>query len=428
MMRMDQNVCMVGLGYVGLPTSLLIADAGHNVVGFDVNPAVVKSLNECIVPIKEPGLDEILARSRAAGLFRASDEPVSADVFLIAVPTPITSDKKADLRFVEAASASLVPHLQRGNLVVLESTVPPGCTTNVVAPILERSGLKAGEDFYLAHCPERVLPGEALRELRHNSRVIGGLTARCAERARSFYSTFTCGKLFTTGVPQAEMVKLSENAYRDANLAFVHALTSICESAGVDVREVIELANHHPRVNMLSPGAGVGGHCIPVDPWFLIEAFPERAEFLRVARLVNDARPLEIARSVIESVKARGAAKVALLGITYKANVCDVRESPALQVYDQLNAAGLSVFPTDPVVNGRSPVKTYPLDEALRDADAVVGLVAHDQFQQITEAELLKACGKRPFVLDACGMWQGFDRGARPLRCTGSVPANSISE
>ena len=275
-MNNSTKVCVIGLGYVGLPTSLLLSKAGHHVHGFDVNPATVKSLNQGIATLKEPGLHEALQQAHVNGNFVASETPSQADVFLIAVPTPVSKRKKADLRFVEAATASIVPYIKSGNLIIVESTVPPGCCQEVVASILRGSGLEAGTDYHLAHCPERVLPGNALYELAHNPRIIGGYSEKCAKRAEDFYRTFVMGEIFTTGLYEAELAKLTENAYRDVNLAFVNTLAAICEEIDVDVERVIELANHHPRVNLLKPGPGVGGHCIPVDPWFLVEPLPSR--------------------------------------------------------------------------------------------------------------------------------------------------------
>lgn len=404
------NVCVVGLGYVGLPVSLLLCASGIRVMGYDVNLRIVEALRSGVVTIKEPGLQAILKESLKRGLFEAHTVPQKADVYVIAVPTPITEDKKAELSYVQSATRSILPLIKPGDLVILESTVPPRCTRDVVGGILEESGLKAGIDFALAHCPERVLPGNALGELRGNARTVGGATPKCAERAADFYRSFVRGEIITTGLLEAEISKLAENAYRDANLAFANSLAAVCEAAGVSAHEVIVLANKHPRVNVLQPGPGVGGHCIPVDPWFLVEAFPEEADFMKSARIANDRRPFQIVEAVLEYARERGVANpvVTVLGITYKANVCDVRESPALVAIAELEKRGASVRVCDPVANGRSPVKSLELNDAVRGADVVVALVAHDQFRFVTP-ELLGSYndGRVPLLFDACGVWTG---------------------
>ena len=406
-MNNSTKVCVIGLGYVGLPTSLLLSKAGHHVHGFDVNPATVKSLNQGIATLKEPGLHEALQQAHVNGNFVASETPSQADVFLIAVPTPVSKRKKADLRFVEAATASIVPYIKSGNLIIVESTVPPGCCQEVVASILRGSGLEAGTAYHLAHCPERVLPGNALYELAHNPRIIGGYSEKCAKRAEDFYRTFVMGEIFTTGLYEAELAKLTENAYRDVNLAFVNTLAAICEEIDVDVERVIELANHHPRVNLLKPGPGVGGHCIPVDPWFLVERFPAETLLLRTARAVNDERPYRIVEKVLDQLEQSDVAEptVAALGVTYKANVCDVRESPALEIVEILQKKGVNVKVCDPVANGRSPIPSLPLEQALQGADLVLGLVGHDCFKSLDPEIVESMTGKPSAVIDACGLW-----------------------
>lgn len=399
---------MVGLGYVGLPTSLLLAAAGHQVHGFDVNPATVKSLNEGIAHLKEPGLMEALFEAQRRELFEASEEPAACDIYLLAVPTPVGQNKRADLKFLQAAAASIVSYLKPGDLVIVESTVPPGCCEKIVAPILSGSELVPGKDIFLAHCPERVLPGNALYELEHNPRIIGGLTQQCAEQAADFYRSFVKGEIFLTGLFEAELAKLTENAYRDVNLAFVNSLAAICEEIDIDVERVIELANHHPRVNLLKPGAGVGGHCIPVDPWFLIQEFPAETMLLRTARAINDHRPHRIVESLLDKLYQEGIenAKIAALGVTYKENVCDVRESPALEIVKLLKERNLNVSVCDPVANGRSPYKVQPLKEALEGADVVLALVAHDYFKKYPKHELQTLTGKEALFFDACGLWK----------------------
>lgn len=403
-----RQVCVVGLGYVGLPTSLLLCSAGISVHGYDVSPLLVETLNQGVVTIKEPGLQELLSQAQEFHLFTVDTKPKEADAYLIAVPTPIKDDKTAELSYVQSASRDLVPLLKAGDLVVLESTVPPHCTRDVVGKILEETGLKAGQDFYLAHCPERVLPGNAVNELRNNTRTIGGATPECARAAKEFYQSFVSGEVITTGLLEAEISKLAENAFRDANLAFVNSLAAMCERAGINVQDVIELANHHPRVNLLQPGPGVGGHCIPVDPWFLIEAFPNDAQFLKQARLVNDDRPRQVVESVLRLAQQHQIEDpvVTVLGVTYKANVCDVRESPALVAVQELQRRGVRVRVCDPIANGSCPIPTLSVEEAVHKTDIVLALVAHDVFRPLTVETLREYHGQRaPLVFDACGLW-----------------------
>jgi len=381
-----REICVLGLGYIGLPTAAVLATHGFQVVGVDTNTSVVRVLNSGGTHIEEPGLRTLVHGAFNSGLLRAEKKPSQADVFVIAVPTPLR-EKQADLSFVEAAARSITGCLNQGNLVVLESTVPPGTTAHVVAPILERSGLKAGTDFQLAHCPERVLPGSIIKEILENDRVIGGMTEACAERAKELYSSFVSGRLFLTDTSTAELVKLVENTFRDVNIALANELARVCEKLGLDVWEVIDLANRHPRVNLLRPGPGVGGHCISVDPWFLVEKASAEARLVRLSREINDSQPELVVSLVGQMLQGIADPKVTLLGLAYKGNVDDTRESPALAVMEQLKVRGYTVSVVDPHVTG-TQYELSSLEEAVCDSDVAVLLADHKEFGALSPAEL----------------------------------------
>lgn len=401
------RICVVGLGYIGLPTATLAAAAGHEVVGVDINPELVRALNVGRLGIEEPGLKDLVRQVVSEGRLVATGSVTPADVFLIAVPTPILQDKTADLKFVREATLSVVPHLRPGALFLIESTIPPGCTEEVVVPILEQSGLKAGEDFLVAHCPERVIPGRIIHELVHNDRVIGGINEESRRLAASFYSSFVEGTIYTCGLKTAELTKLVENAYRDVNIAFANEVALICDRLGVDVWEVVRLASKHPRVNILSPGPGVGGHCIAVDPWFLADAFPDDARLISTARAINDARPDYIANKIAQEIENCGIEEpvVTCLGMTYKANVDDLRGSPSLQVVARLLEKGYEVRACDPYANGRWPLRCVPVEEAVRGADALVLLVDHKEYCGLDPAALAKLMRGR-IIVDTRGAWR----------------------
>lgn len=382
-----ERVCVMGLGYIGLPTAAVLATHGIKVIGVDVDPQVVRTVNDGGVHIQEPGLRTLVQGAYKSGNLTAHTEPEPADAFLICVPTPLTPEKRADLSYVIAAAEAIGPHLRANNLVVLESTVPPGTTVRTLVPILRRSGLTVADrpgptDVFVAHCPERVLPGNILQELVANDRVIGGVTPEAAERARGLYARFVQGSIYLTDATTAEMVKLAENTFRDVNIALANELANICTTLGVDVWEVIELANRHPRVNFLNPGPGVGGHCISVDPWFLIEAVPEIARLIRLAREVNDNQPFVVVEKIREMTKGIPDPKVVVLGVAYKGNVDDVRESPAIPVIQALEAAGYRMGIIDPHVR-LFPWKLSGVEEAFSGADLVVLLTDHKEFRNL---------------------------------------------
>src|ERR1700682_1495407 len=392
------TICLLGLGYIGLPTGCMFALAGKNVVGVDPSPRVQRALNSGRASIDEPELQTLVTAAITSGRLRVQTRPEPADAFIIAVPTPLAPrTNRADLTFVRQAARDIVPFLRRGNLVVLESTVPPGTTRDVLAPILAESGLVPGRDICVAHCPERVLPGRILVELEQNDRLAGGLTPACADRAAELYEAFVKGAIMRTDATTAEMVKVMENTFRDVNVALANEFALIAERIGVDVWEAIRLANRHPRVNVLRPGPGVGGHCIAVDPWFLVGAAPEQARLIRASREVNDAMPEHVISRLASLVSPP--APIALLGVTYKAEVDDVRESPAMRVAELAVERGYAVRLCDPHVKADTqglPAPLLPLEQALRDVEAVVLLVDHRSFQEL-DVDLVAALvsGKR---------------------------------
>ncbi len=393
-----KTICVLGLGYIGLPTASVLATSGFQVIGVDISERVVKTINKGEIHIEEPGLQTVVQAGIASGKLRAQLEPAPADVFIIAVPTPITEQKKADMAFVKSAGMSIVPYLKKGNLVILESTSPPGTCRNLLTPILEQSGLKVGTDIHLAHCPERVLPGKILHELIHNDRIIGGITLQCAELAKEIYSSFVEGNIYLTDATTAEMVKLIENTYRDVNIALANETAILCEQLGINFWEVAQLANKHPRVHLHNAGPGVGGHCISVDPWFLVEAFPEEARIIRMARERNDFMPAFVVRKIENLVKNIDNPKIALFGLAYKGNVDDIRESPSLHVYSLLQLKNYNISLHDPHVQ-HSPVPLLSAEDTLQNADCLVILTAHDEFKKL-DPEKVQNLMRNKIILD----------------------------
>lgn len=380
------DVCVLGLGYVGLPTAAVLATHGRKVAGVDVSSKVIDTINAGEIHIVEPELDALVRAAVAAEHLQAHPAPVPARAYLICVPTPFKDDHAPDLHFVEEATRALLPVLRPGALVVLESTSPPGTTRNVVARILEEAGFVAGESVHVAHAPERVLPGAVVREVVENARVVGGVTPACTEACADFYEGFVRGDVLRTSAEGAELSKLSENAFRDVNIAFANELANICTEVGVDVWEVIDLANRHPRVNVLRPGPGVGGHCIAVDPWFLVAAAPDQTPLIRMARTVNDARPGQVVERVRAMAARFKAPRIACLGLSYKPDIDDTRESPAMKVVEALRDAALGeLLVAEPHLD-ESPLdglELHPPLAAVEAADIVVILVAHRVFRRL---------------------------------------------
>jgi UDP-N-acetyl-D-mannosaminuronic acid dehydrogenase len=399
------TISVIGLGYIGLPTAAMLASRRIEVIGVDVNPQVVEVINQGRIHIVEPELEAIVQRVVGQGYLRAVTAPQPADVFLIAVPTPLQADHQPDLHHVMAAAAAIAPLLKKGDLVILESTSPVGTTERMVQQLASaRADLRfptaaATEiDINVAYCPERVLPGRVVRELVETDRIIGGMTAACSKRAAEVYRLFVEGELLTTDVRTAEMAKLSENAFRDVNIAFANELSMICDKLGIEVGELIKLANHHPRVNILQPGCGVGGHCIAIDPWFIVDQAPDEARLIRTARQVNDLKPHWVAGKVDEAVRelsrlATGSEiSLACFGLAYKADSDDLRESPAVKIVQILAAKypgqvvvvepNLTVLPQSLADLG---VRLVANDEALR-CRVLVRLVEHKQFKGLAPA------------------------------------------
>jgi len=410
------KICILGLGYIGLPTASTFATHGVDVLGVDVNPKIIETLRGGGLHIHEPGLHETVTQAVQSGKLTVSTQPEEADAFLIAVPTPFIEDqfgeykgqkyKLADMRAVTSATEAIVPHLQKGNLVVLESTSPPRTTVELVQPILERSGLKAGSDFFLCYSPERVLPGHILRELIENARVIGGVTPESAQAGAALYAIFVKGDIIQTDATTAEMVKLMENTYRDVNIAIANEFSRLAERFGVDVWEAISLANRHPRVKILNPGPGVGGHCISVDPWFFVEAAPDLTPLILNARQVNDDQPHFVVEKVKHALGSLKGKRIAALGLAFKPDVDDLRESPAAEVVHLLTEAGAEVRAFEPFKpEGLPGIQCMPtLESALENADAMILLVRHTEFVKLNPNHMLELTPAR-IVIDTVGGW-----------------------
>ena len=410
-----KKVAVIGLGYIGLPTAALIASKGISVHGVDVNERIVDTISSGSIHIAEPDLEGLVQKVVSSGTLRASTKVAPADVFIIAVPTPIDEEKRPELGSVMAAVESITPALAPGNLVILESTSPVGTTERIAKEIARQrpdltvaGGKSAPESIAVAYCPERVLPGRILHELLSNDRCIGGVTQQCARRAQRFYKTFVRGTCIATTARVAEMVKLTENAFRDLNIAFANELSLICDSLGANVWEVIDLANRHPRVNVLRPGPGVGGHCIAVDPWFIVDSAPDLAKVIKTSREVNDSKAGHVLEQAISLIEEHPYASVACLGLAFKANVDDLRESPALEIAEKLaEKYGSRIKVVEPYIKklprkfAEHGVCLTDVDEAIRTSEIAIILVDHDQFKMIPISER-----RHLAVIDTRGIWQ----------------------
>lgn len=412
-----EKICVLGLGYTGLPTACTFATHGLKVVGVDTNPVVVETLRQGGLHIFEPGLRTLAQAAIGSGNLVIADTPEPADAFIIEVPTPFDAEKRADMRAVTSATKAIIPYLQYGNLVVLESTSPPLTTINLLVPILEQSGLQAGIDFFLAYSPERVMPGQILRELIENDRVIGGIDQASAEAARNLYTVFVRGEMVLTDATTAEMVKLMENTYRDVNIALANEFSHLAERYGIDIWEAISIANRHPRVRILSPGPGVGGHCIGVDPWFLVESAPDITPLIRSARQINDMQPQHVVdlisgvlrESVLGARDELAGIKIALLGLAYKADVDDLRESPAIEITRLLSKAGADVVAYEP--NRRdahlSGIRTAAsIEQVLEQSKVIVLLVGHTSLKDLDPQQVSSLTSAR-VMIDCVNGWDG---------------------
>lgn len=406
-----QTVAVIGLGYIGLPTAAIIAKQGIRVVGVDVKDSSINAINRGEVPFVEPKLGDFLSDAVSKGLLSAQRETPRADAYMVAVPTPFGEGHKPDLSLVDAAADGIAPQLSGGELIVLESTCPPGATERLADRILaarpDLDQSTESERIHIAHCPERVLPGQVMTELVTNDRIVGGLTSEAAERAKELYKTFCKGEILLTDARTAEMAKLVENAYRDVNIAFANEISVLADKLDINVWELIALANHHPRVNILQPGPGVGGHCIAVDPWFIVSAMPEESKIIRTAREVNDAKPQWVLEKVAEAAGAFEEPTVAVLGLAFKPDIDDLRSSPAISITKQMAEGNrtmeiLAVEPhirrLPPKLENQTNVSLVSPADALNSADVVLFLVAHSSFAEITEQHL-----EGKVVIDACG-------------------------
>ncbi|MBD5183056.1 MAG: UDP-N-acetyl-D-mannosamine dehydrogenase [Bacteroidales bacterium] len=399
------KACFIGLGYIGLPTAIIAANKGIDIVGVDINHTIVRQTNDGKSHIVEAGLQELLQNAVNSRKLTARESPVKADAFFLFVPTPINTQKMPDISFVEAATQSVIPLLEPGNLFVIESTVPVG-TTEKMAELIFRERPELRDKLFIAYCPERMIPGNAVYELTHNDRIIGGIDEASAEKAARFYSEFVEGKLHTTNTRTAEICKLVENSFRDVQIAFANELSIICQRAGIDVSTLIELANLHPRVNILTPGCGVGGHCIAVDPYFLISKFPEETTLIQHARKVNTYKTqwciTEIKKSINDfELKFKRRPKVAMMGLAFKPDIDDLRESPAIDIVSEIMklSNNTEILISEPNLSRHQFFNLTDYNESFRAADIVVFLVAHTPFKNLPQ-------NTDKVILDFCGVYK----------------------
>ena len=406
------RVCIQGLGYIGLPTAAVLAAHSYDVHGVDVRQEAVDIINAGGIHIVEPELDKAVHNAVSSGRFKAHTQPTKADVFIIAVPTPFVIENgtySADMSYVRQAAETLCDYLEPGNMVILESTSPIGATRRDVAEVIFAKRPDMRDQLRIAHCPERVLPGHVLRELVENDRVVGGIDATSTREAAAFYRTFVKGEILETDANTAEMVKLTENSFRDLNIAFANELSTVCDRLNINVWELIRLANHHPRVNILNPGPGVGGHCLAVDPWFIVAAAPEEARLIRTAREVNDNKPRWVLEKIRQAAAANSNQTIGLLGLTYKADVDDLRESPSMTIAQALQKQVDSgeikaqVVVCEPYLKAeQSPFDMASLDDTLARADILVMLTDHKEFKAIPADVLADK-----HVIDTRGVFSG---------------------
>jgi len=393
---MNKKICVMGLGYIGLPTAALLANKGYDIHGVDIVQSTVDTINEGNIHIVEPELDVFVKAAVNSKKLKASTEPEESDIFIVAVPTPFHEGYVPNIDYIIAATKAIAPYVKKGNIVILESTSPVG-TTEKMEATLKAEGVDTSE-IYVAHCPERVLPGQIMRELVENDRIVGGVNPEATEQTVEFYKTFVDGEILATDAKTAEMAKLTENSFRDTNIAFANELSILCDKFGIDVWELISLTNRHPRVNVLQPGAGVGGHCIAVDPWFIVHAGGEDARMIRTAREVNTYKTewaiekIKNAALMFENENGRKA-KIACMGLAFKPNIDDLRESPALYITQKLIAEGYDVMPVEPNISSHKALEIIGFEEALKEADVVTFLVAHDEFKGLNVDNNLDFCG-----------------------------------
>ena len=388
------KICIMGQGYIGLPTAALFTKKHVEVVGVDVNTKVVDTLNQGKIHIEEPGIGEIIKKAVEKGIYHASTTPVKADAFIITVPTPyIAENYTCDLSYVINACESILPYLENGNTVIVESTIAPMSMDDHVKPIFEKAGFTIGDDLYLAHCPERVLPGKIMYELVHNDRIVGGITPQCSIKASEVYGQFVEGELIKTEAKTAELSKCMENTFRDVNIALANELTKVCSEIGVNALDVIEMANKHPRVNLHSPGPGVGGHCLAIDPYFIYSKAPDKARIIKLARDTNNSMPEFVCENV-KKITPNG--KIAILGVAYKGNTGDDRESPAYEIIAKLKKDNYEIAIWDPHVANEEFVD---LNQATKDASLILILCDHNEFKNL-DYDLIKENTTNPTIFD----------------------------
>jgi UDP-N-acetyl-D-mannosaminuronic acid dehydrogenase len=400
MIKMNKKITVLGIGYVGLPLAIMLAHADYKVTGVDVNKEVVKAINEGAVTIKEKNIETIFNSKKVKSNFVATDKPCEADAFIICVQTPLDRiSKLPDLSNVTSAVESITSFLRKGNLVVIESTIPPFTCRRIIKPIIENcTKLKVGKDVFLAHCPERIMPGETFYELIHNNRIIGGIDPKSADLAKDVYSSFVKGDIDLTDDLTAEMIKLMENTYRDVNIALANEFSLVADNLGVNIKKAISLANKHPRVKILSPGIGVGGHCLPKDPWFLIHSDPKSTSLIFTARKVNELMPEKIASKIRRFLKDVHEPRIVAFGLTYKPDSDDLRESPSLEIVKMLQEDGYNVTAYDNFVKG---YEYNSIEEVSKNADCIVVLVEHtsikEEFQK--SEDKIKSAMRTPLIL-----------------------------
>lgn len=399
--KLQKKICIIGLGYIGLPTASLLATKGYQVLGVDIRSEVVNTINSGNIHIVEAGLDVLVRSAVHSGNLSASLKPGVADIFILAVPTPFKENHDPDLSYVESAANSIAPLLKQGDLVILESTSPIG-TTEFVKECIEKSNPVSGVHY--AHCPERVIPGRVLEELIDNDRIIGGVDTKSAELAADFYRSFVQGEVLITDARTAELCKLAENSFRDVNIAFANELSLICDEQGINAWELIRLANHHPRVNILQPGPGVGGHCIAVDPWFIVSSSPKYARLIKTAREVNDSKPEWVINKIMSEAREFKNPVIACFGVSFKPDIDDLRESPALHIVQELKTKNIGkILVVEPNIEKLDGFELVSMNEAIDRADIIVILVDHKPFKSLSESSFSGKC-----MIDTKGLLKNF--------------------
>ncbi len=399
-----KKISVIGLGYIGLPTAALLASKGYIVNGMDVNENAVETINRGEIHIVEPDLDAYVRSAVASKKLKAYREVQPGDVYIICVPTPFHDNAETptpNVDYIRAAAESIAPHIKDQDIVILESTSPVG-TTDMIREVLNERGVNTSE-LYIAYCPERVLPGKIMTELVDNARVIGGIDSKSTEVVASFYETFVNGEILKTEAKTAEMCKLTENSYRDVNIAFANELSVICDRNGVNVWDLIQLANHHPRVNVLQPGTGVGGHCIAVDPWFIVSENPKNSRLIKTARLVNDEKPEWVINKIKATADQINTKKIACLGLAFKPDIDDLRESPAVKVVESLMEQGYDVSCVEPNINDHTRYNLIDIKKAINEFDVIALLVRHKEFTSLGSKKIIQESK----ILDFCGLFKG---------------------